>query len=559
MTPWTNLLTSPLDDNPLWYRDAIIYQLHVKAFYDYANDGIGDFRGLAHKLDYLADLGVTALWLLPFFPSPLKDDGYDVSDYFSIHPHYGSLRDFKFFLKKAHKLGLRVIIDFVINHTSDQHPWFQSARTAPPGSAERDFYIWSDSDKKFADTRIIFCDVETSNWAWDPVAQAYYWHRFYSHQPDLNLNNPRVVEEVIKVLRFWLDMGIDGLRLDAVPYLCVREGTSNENLLETHAVIKQIRREVDSAYKNRILIAEANHMPEAVRAYFGDGDECHMAFHFPLMPRLFIALRRGDREPIVDVLSRTPTIPETCQWAIFLRNHDELTLEMVTGEERDYMWNQYAVHPQMRFNLGIRRRLAPLVDNNQRCLEVLNSLLFSLPGTPVIYYGDEIGMGDNIYLGDRNGVRTPMQWSIDRNAGFSRCDPAQLYLPLNMDPIFSYQRVNVEVQQRELSSLWHFMKRLVTLKKQNPVLGRGGLQMLYPANRTIFAYLRILETDLMLCVVNLSPYPQVAELDLTRYQGQVPIEMFSQTAFPVIQTIPYLFMLGPYSFYWFQLKPNETK
>ena len=469
----------------LWYKDAIIYELHVKAFFDKSGDGMGDFRGLIAKLDYLQNLGVNTLWLLPFYPSPLKDDGYDISDYRGVHPDYGTLRDFRQFIREAHARGLRVITELVINHTSDQHPWFQAARRAKPGSSARRTYVWSDTDTKYPETRIIFTDTESSNWAWDPVAGAYYWHRFFSHQPDLNLNNPQVVKAVIRVLNFWLDLGVDGLRLDAVPYLCVREGTNNENLPETHAVIKEIRRQVDRHYQNRMLLAEANQWPEDTAAYFGDGDECHMAFHFPLMPRIYMALRQEDRYPITEILERTPAIPDSCQWALFLRNHDELTLEMVTDEERDYMYREYAKDPRMRVNVGIRRRLAPLLDNSRRRMELLNSLLFSLPGTPIIYYGDEIGMGDNVFLGDRNGVRTPMQWSADRNAGFSKADPAGLYLPVIMDPVYGYTAINVEAQERDPSSLLHFLKRMISLRRQHKAFGRGSIEGLRPENRTV--------------------------------------------------------------------------
>jgi maltose alpha-D-glucosyltransferase/alpha-amylase len=540
---------------PLWYKDAIIYELHVKAFCDKNGDGIGDFRGLIDKLDYIKDLGVTAIWLLPFYPSPQKDDGYDIADYRGVHPDYGTLRDFRQFVREAHSRGLKVITELVINHTSDQHPWFQEARRAKPGSAAHRFYVWSDTDTKFPETRIIFTDTETSNWAWDPVAGAYYWHRFFSHQPDLNLNNPQVVKEVIRILNFWLDIGVDGLRLDAVPYLCVREGTNNENLPETHAVIREIRREMDANYKGRMLLAEANQWPEDTAAYFGDGDECHMAFHFPLMPRIYMALRQEDRTPIIDILERTPAIPDSCQWGIFLRNHDELTLEMVTDEERDYMYREYARDPRMRVNVGIRRRLAPLVNNSRRRLELLNSLLFSLPGTPILYYGDEIGMGDNIFLGDRNAVRTPMQWSMDRNAGFSRADPASLYLPVHMDPVYGYAAINVEAQQRDPSSLLHFMKRLLALRRQHKAFGRGTIEFLRPENRKVLVYLRRWRADVLLIVANLSRFVQPVELDLGEYQGFVPVEMFGRTEFPPIGELPYFLTLGPHSFYWFRLEP----
>lgn len=539
----------------LWYKDAIIYELHVKAFFDKSGDGMGDFRGLIAKLDYLQNLGVNTLWLLPFYPSPLKDDGYDISDYRGVHPDYGTLRDFRQFIREAHARGLRVITELVINHTSDQHPWFQAARRAKPGSSARRTYVWSDTDTKYPETRIIFTDTESSNWAWDPVAGAYYWHRFFSHQPDLNLNNPQVVKAVIRVLNFWLDLGVDGLRLDAVPYLCVREGTNNENLPETHAVIKEIRRQVDRHYQNRMLLAEANQWPEDTAAYFGDGDECHMAFHFPLMPRIYMALRQEDRYPITEILERTPAIPDSCQWALFLRNHDELTLEMVTDEERDYMYREYAKDPRMRVNVGIRRRLAPLLDNSRRRMELLNSLLFSLPGTPIIYYGDEIGMGDNVFLGDRNGVRTPMQWSADRNAGFSKADPAGLYLPVIMDPVYGYTAINVEAQERDPSSLLHFMKRMISLRRQHKAFGRGSIEFLRPENRKVLVYLRRYKADVILVVASLSRFVQPVELDLSEFRGYVPVEMIGRTEFPAIGELPYFLTLGPHSFYWFRLEP----
>ncbi|HRZ53078.1 MAG TPA: maltose alpha-D-glucosyltransferase, partial [Candidatus Contendobacter sp.] len=479
-----------------------------------SQDGIGDFRGLIQRLDYLQELGVDTLWLMPFYPSPLRDDGYDISDYQNVHPDYGTLADCRAFIREAHARGLKVITELVINHTSDQHPWFQAARRALPGSPERNFYVWNEDDRKFPETRIIFTDTETSNWAWDPVAQQYYWHRFFSHQPDLNHNNPAVVKAVIKVMRFWLDLGVDGLRLDAIPYLCVREGTHNENLPETHTVIRQMRAVVDRHYHGRLFLAEANQWPEDVRDYFGDGDECHMAYHFPLMPRMFMAIAQEDRHPIVDILEQTPDIPENCQWAIFLRNHDELTLEMVTNRERDYMYRTYAADPRMRVNVGIRRRLAPLLDNDSSKIKLMQSLLFSMPGTPIIYYGDEIGMGDNIYLGDRNGVRTPMQWSPDRNAGFSKTDPQRLYLPPIMDPIYGYQAVNVEAQQREPASLLNWMKRMIAVRRSCQAFGRGRLEMLKPGNRKILAYVRTYGDEIVLCVANLSRSAQPVELDL---------------------------------------------
>ncbi len=540
----------------LWYKDAIIYELHVKAFYDSNGDGIGDFKGLIQKLDYLQDLGVNAVWLLPFYPSPLKDDGYDISDYRGIHSIYGNLKDFKLFIKEAHRRGIRVITELVVNHTSDQHPWFQEARRAKPGSARRDFYVWSDTDAKYPETRIIFTDTESSNWTWDPVAGAYYWHRFFSHQPDLNHNNPKVVQAILKVLAFWLKLGVDGLRLDAVPYLCVREGTNNENLPETHEVIRKIRKYVDDHFQDRMLLAEANQWPEDVVEYFGKGDECHMAYQFPVMPRLYMALRREDRTPIVEILKRTPPIPEDCQWALFLRNHDELTLEMVTDEERDYMYKEYAQDPRMRVNVGIRRRLGPLVENSLRRRELLHSLLFSFPGTPIIYYGDEIGMGDNIYLGDRDGVRTPMQWSADRNAGFSKADAAKLYLPVISDPVYGYQGVNVEAQQRHLTSFYHFMRRMIALRKQHKAFGRGTIEFLEPENQKVLAYLRCYKEEVILAVANLSRFVQPVELDLSAYRGWTPVEMLGRVEFPSIGEWPYFITLGPHAFYWFRLEPQ---
>ncbi len=539
--------------DPLWYKDAIIYELHVKAFFDSNNDGVGDFRGLTEKLDYLQDLGVNTLWLLPFYPSPFRDDGYDISDYHNIDPQYGTRADFRNFVREAHRRGLRVITELVINHTSDQHPWFQAARSAPPGSSKRDFYVWSDTDKKFADTRIIFSDTEKSNWAWDEVAQAYYWHRFFSHQPDLNHNNPAVVRAVIRVMRFWLDMGVDGLRLDAIPYLCVREGTSNENLPETHAVIRQMRAVVDAHYKNRLLLAEANQWPEDVREYFGDGDECHMAYHFPLMPRLFMAVAQEDRHPVVEIMGQTPDIPDSCQWAIFLRNHDELTLEMVTSRERDYMYQVYAIDPRMRVNVGIRRRLAPLMDNHREKIELLNFLLLTMPGSPIIYYGDEIGMGDNFYLGDRNGVRTPMQWSPDRNGGFSKSDPQGLFLPPVMDPVYGYETVNIEAQNRSPSSLLHWTKRLIAVRKNYCAFGRGTLKFLAPGNRKILAYVREWQDEKILCVVNLSRTAQPVELDLAEFKGKIPVELLGHTAFPPIGELTYLLTLKGYGYFSFRL------
>ncbi|MGA8143179.1 MAG: maltose alpha-D-glucosyltransferase [Candidatus Acidiferrales bacterium] len=540
--------------DPLWYKGAIIYELHVRAFKDSNGDGIGDFPGLIEKMDYLQDLGVTCLWLLPFFPSPLKDDGYDISDYLSVHPMYGTIEDFRAVLAAAHERELQVMIELVVNHTSDQHPWFQAARQAPVGSPERDFYVWSDTEDKYKSARIIFSDSERSNWTWDPVANQYYWHRFFSHQPDLNYDNPRVVAEVLKVMNYWLDMGVDALRVDAIPYLVEREGTSCENLAETHAVIKTLRREIDANYSNRVLLAEANQWPTDVRPYFGDGDECHMAFHFPLMPRIYMALRQEDRLPITDIIAQTPEIPDTCQWGLFLRNHDELTLEMVTNDERDYMYIAYSADPRMRINLGIRRRLAPLVDNNRRRIELLNSLLLSFPGTPILYYGDEIGMGDNIYLGDRNGVRTPMQWNGDRNAGFSTATPARLYSPVIMDPVWGYEAINVEAQQGEPSSLLNWMRNMIALRKLFSVFGRGNIEFLNPSNRKVLAYLRTYQDEQVLCVANLSRFAQPVDLDLSTLEGIVPVEMLGYVEFPGIERQPYRLTLAPYSFLWLELQ-----
>ncbi|MGI0070670.1 MAG: maltose alpha-D-glucosyltransferase [Thermoplasmata archaeon] len=540
-----------------WYKDAIFYELHVRAFADSTVDGTGDFPGLTGKLDYLRDLGVTTLWLLPFYPSPLRDDGYDISDYTDIHPSYGSLANFRTFLRAAHARGLRVVTELVVNHTSDQHPWFQRARRAPVGSTERDFYVWSDTPDKFPGARVIFKDFEPSNWTWDPVAKAYYWHRFYNHQPDLNYDNPAVGRAIHRAIDFWLELGVDGLRLDAVPYLYEREGTSCENLPETHAFLKALRAHVDERFPGRMILAEANQWPEDAAAYFGSGrgDECHTAFHFPLMPRLFMAVRMGSRFPIVDVLNQTPKIPQDCQWLLFLRNHDELTLEMVSDEERDYMYRMYAHDSRMRVNLGIRRRLAPLLNNDRRLIELMNGLLFSLPGTPVLYYGDEIGMGDNIYLGDRNGVRTPMQWSPDRNAGFSRANPQRLFLPVVIDPEYHYEALNVEAQQANPTSLlWH-MKRLIALRRQTRVLGRGDITFLYPENSRILAYIRSYEGQQILVVANLSHLTQLVDLDLKAFREASPVEMFGYTRFPAISDAPYRLSLGPYAFLWFRLEP----
>jgi maltose alpha-D-glucosyltransferase/alpha-amylase len=544
-----------IDNDPFWYKDAIIYEVHVRAFHDSVGDGHGDFCGLTRKLDYLEDLGVTAIWLLPFYPSPLRDDGYDIADYTAVHPNYGRLEDVRELLNEAHRRGLRVITELVLNHTSDQHPWFGRARLASPGSPERDFYVWSDTTERYKDARIIFKDFERSNWTWDPVAGAYYWHRFYSHQPDLNYDNPAVKAAIFPVLDFWLEMGVDGMRLDAIPYLFEREGTNCENLPETHEFLKELRAHVEARFPNRMFLAEANQWPEDAVAYFGAGDECHMAFHFPLMPRLFMALHQEDRFPILDILAQTPAIPETCQWCLFLRNHDELTLEMVTDEERDYMYRAYARDHQARINFGIRRRLAPLLRNDRRRIELMNALLFSLPGTPVIYYGDEIGMGDNIYLGDRNGVRTPMQWSADRNAGFSRANPQKLYLPVSIDPEYHYEAVNVEAQQNNPSSLLWWMKRLIALRKKYRAFGRGTLEVLKPRNAKILAFVRRLGDERILVIANLSRFVQYVELDLRQYKGLVPEELFSRGDFPPIGELPYLLTLGPHAFYWFVLTP----
>jgi maltose alpha-D-glucosyltransferase/alpha-amylase len=537
----------------LWYKDAVIYQLNVKSFFDSNDDGIGDFKGLMSKLEYIRDLGVNTIWLMPFYPSPLKDDGYDISDYQNVHPQYGTLDDFRAMLQEAHRLGLKVITELIINHTSDQHPWLQAARAAPPGSPQRDFYVWSDTDQKYLGTRIIFTDTETSNWAWDNHAKAYYWHRFFSHQPDLNFDNPKVLEAVLQTMRFWLDMGVDGFRLDAIPYLVEREGTNNENLPETHAVIKQLRAAIDAHYENRFLLAEANQWPEDVREYFGDGDECHMAYHFPLMPRIYMAIAQADRYPIIEIMQQTPDIPDACQWAIFLRNHDELTLEMVTSKERDYMYTTYASDLQARINLGIRRRLAPLMENDLDRIKLMNSLLLSMPGSPILYYGDEIGMGDNFFIGDRNGVRTHMQWSPDRNAGFSRADPQRLYLPPIMDAVYGYPSTNVEAQSRDPSSLLSWTKRLLAVRKTSQAFGRGARRFLRPGNRKILAYLREFGEDTILCVANLSRSAQPVELNLSSFKGRVPVEMLGRTAFPPIGELPYLLTISAYGFYWFSL------
>ncbi|HOX56763.1 MAG TPA: maltose alpha-D-glucosyltransferase [Candidatus Paceibacterota bacterium] len=547
-----------LAPDPLWYKSGVIYEVHVRSFHDGNGDGCGDFQGLTEKLDYLKDLGVTAVWLLPFYPSPLKDDGYDIADYCAVHPQYGTLKDFQVFLREAHQRGLRVITELVLNHTSDQHQWFQRARHAAPGSRWRDFYTWSSTTDRYQEARIIFKDVETSNWTWDHVAGAYYWHRFFSHQPDLNYDSPDVHEAIIKALDFWLDLGVDGLRLDAVPYLYEQDATNCENLPQTHAFLKRLRVHVDERYEDRMLLAEANQWPEDAVTYFGQGrgDECHMAYHFPLMPRLFMAVRMEDRTPIVDILEQTPPIPETSQWALFLRNHDELTLEMVTDEERDYMYRMYAHVHQARLNLGIRRRLAPLLGNDRKRIELLNGLLLSLPGTPVLYYGDEIGMGDNIYLGDRNGVRTPMQWSADQNAGFSRANPQRLYLPITLDPEYHYEAVNVDAQLRNPHSLLWWMRRVLALRKGWRALGEGRVEFLAPQNRKVLAYILRHEREILLVVANLSRYPQPVQLDLSVFKRRTPVELFGRTPFPTIGELPFLLTLGPHGFYWFSLEPS---
>jgi maltose alpha-D-glucosyltransferase/alpha-amylase len=539
--------------NATWYKDAVFYQLHVKSFSDSNGDGIGDFPGLTSRLPHLESLGVDCLWLQPMYPSPFRDDGYDISDYTNIHPSYGTLDDFRRFLEAAHARGLRVIIELVLNHTSDQHAWFTDARSAPH-SRRRNWYVWSDTDDRYRGVRIIFVDTELSNWAWDPVSKAYYWHRFFSHQPDLNYDNPEVRDEIWTVMKFWLDLGVDGFRVDAVPYLIEREGTSCENLPETHAVLKELRQRVDAHFTGKVLLAEANMWPEDVRPYFGEGDEFHMAFHFPIMPRMFMALRLEDRKPLIDIIERTPSLPEACQWGIFLRNHDELTLEMVTELERGYMWDEYAQDPRARINLGIRRRLAPLLEGDRRRIELMNGLLMSLPGSPIMYYGDEIGMGDNVYLGDRNSVRTPMQWSAGWNAGFSQADPERLWLPIVSNPVYGYQSVNVESQERSPSSLLNWMRRLVRVRRSTPVFGRGTIEFLKPPNHRVLAYTRRLGRESVLVVNNLSGTAQAVELDLAPLAGAIPIEMFGGSVFPRIGRDPYVMMLGPYNFYWFRLR-----
>ncbi|MDB4900516.1 MAG: trehalose synthase [Gemmatimonadetes bacterium] len=541
--------------DPSWHHDAVIYQLHVKAFRDSNRDGFGDFRGLIEKLDYIAALGVTAVWLLPFYPSPLKDDGYDIADYCGVHPNYGSIDDFKELVDAAHARGLKIITELVINHTSDQHAWFQRARTSPKGSPERDFYVWGDDPNRWSEALIIFTDTETSNWSWDPVAQQFYWHRFFTHQPDLNFDNPAVLEAVLDVMRFWLRMGVDGLRLDAIPYLVERDGTNCENLPETHVVLKKLRAALDAEFSDRVFLAEANQWPDDVRPYFGDGDECHMAFHFPVMPRMYMALAQEDRMPIVDIMARTPPIPPQCQWAIFLRNHDELTLEMVTEDERAFMYGRYAKDPRMRINVGIRRRLAPLMDNGRDEIELMHALLMSLPGSPVMYYGDELGMGDNIYLGDRNGVRTPMQWSADRNAGFSSVASAALYFPVIVDAPYGYQTINVEAQEATETSLLQWTRALVKLRQRYHAFGRGTFEPLAPENRRVLAFLRRYEDEIILCVNNLARHAQYVMLDLHEFEEWSPMELWSGQAFPTIRKTPYLLTLSGRDFLWFKLQP----
>ena len=543
----------PALEDGLWYKDAIVYQVHVRTFYDSNGDGIGDFQGLEQKLDYLQELGINAIWLMPFFPSPLRDDGYDIAEYYSVHSSYGRLDDFREFLKAAHDRGIRVIIEMVLNHTSEQHPWFQESRSSQD-NPRRDWYVWSDTDTRYKGARIIFLDTEMSNWAWDPISKSYYWHRFFSHQPDLNYDNPAVREEMWNVMKFWLEMGVDAFRLDAVPYLVEREGTSCENLPETHEILKDLRRKLDKEFPGRMLLAEANQWPADLRPYFGDGDEFHMAFHFPLMPRMFMGVKLEDRKPITEILQQTPEIPPSCQWCLFLRNHDELTLEMVKDLERDYMYDAYAQNKTMRINLGIRRRLAPLLDNDRRRIELMNGILMSLPGTPIVYYGDEIGMGDNINLGDRNGVRTPMQWSGGWNGGFSGADPESLYAPLILNPVYGYQAVNVLSQRRSEHSLLSWMRRIIAVRRSTGVFGKGSIEFLYPANHRVLAYVRQLGKETVLAVNNLSSAAQAVELDLRKYKGNILIEMFGKNMFPRVGELPYLLTMGPYQFYWFRLR-----
>jgi maltose alpha-D-glucosyltransferase / alpha-amylase len=544
------------ESNPLWFKTAVFYEIHLRGFYDGNDDGSGDFRGLIEKLDYLQWLGIDCIWLLPMYPSPLRDGGYDIADYSAIHPDYGNVEDFRAFVEAAHQRGMRVIADLVMNHTSSEHPWFQEARSSKD-SPKRDWYVWSDTNDRWSEARIIFLDTESSNWTWDPVAEQYYWHRFFSHQPDLNYDNPEVRDAMLDALRFWLDLGIDGFRLDAVPYLFERDGTNGENLAETHEFLKRVRTEVDASYPDRVLLAEANQWPADVVQYFGEGDECHMAFHFPVMPRMFMALRREEALPIIEILEQTPAIPDNAQWGLFLRNHDELTLEMVTDDERDYMYTEYAKDPRMRINLGIRRRLAPLLDNGRDEIELMTAILFSLPGSPVLYYGDEIAMGDNIYLGDRDGVRTPMQWTGDRNGGFSRADFAQLYLPPLMDPVWGFQACNVEAQLRTPTSLLRWLHRFIGLRKAHPVFGLGSYEVLRPANTKIFAQIRRWEDDIVLCVHNVARSAQAVEVDLSGFAGYVPEEMFGHSRFPAIGELPYLLTLAPRGYFWFLLRAPE--
>jgi maltose alpha-D-glucosyltransferase/alpha-amylase len=546
------------ESEPLWFKTAVFYEIHLRGFYDGNGDGSGDFRGLTEKLDYLQWLGVNCIWLLPMFESPLRDGGYDISDFYAVHPDYGTMTDVKAFIDAAHEHGIRVIADLVMNHTSSDHSWFQESRSGGPDGPKANWYVWEEDDAKYSEARIIFTDTEVSNWTWDPVRGAYFWHRFFSHQPDLNYDEPEVHEAMLDALRFWLDLGLDGFRLDAVPYLYEREGTNGENLPETHAFLKKVRATVDAEYPDKVLLAEANQWPEDVVEYFGDGDECHMAFHFPVMPRMFMALRREEATPIYEILERTPDIPDSCQWGLFLRNHDELTLEMVTDEERDYMYSEYAKDPRMKINVGIRRRLAPLIDNGRDEMELLHAILFSLPGSPVLYYGDEIAMGDNVYLGDRDGVRTPMQWTQDRNGGFSRADFAQLYAPPLMDPVYGYQAVNVEAQLRTPTSLLRWLKRFISLRQEHPVFGMGSYEPLAPSNDKIFAHVRRYEDDVVLCVHNLARTAQAVELDLSAFEGRHPEEMFGRVQFPRIGELPYLLTLAPRGFFWFLLQaPQE--
>jgi maltose alpha-D-glucosyltransferase / alpha-amylase len=543
------------ESDPLWFKHAVFYEIHTRAFFDANDDGSGDLRGVTEKLDYLQWLGIDCIWLLPIYPSPLRDGGYDIADFNNVHEHYGNVEDFRLLVEGAHQRGIRVIADLVMNHTSADHPWFQASRTDPAGPYG-DWYVWSDKDDRWPEARIIFLDTEPSNWSWDPVRGQYYWHRFFSHQPDLNYDNPAVQTAMLDVLRFWLDLGIDGFRMDAIPYLYERDGTNGENLAETHEFLRRVRAEIDAAYPDRVLLAEANQWPEDVVEYFGEGDECHMCFHFPVMPRMFMSLRREEATPIYEILNRTPAIPENCQWGLFLRNHDELTLEMVTDEERDYMYAEYAKDPRMKLNLGIRRRLAPLLDNGRDEIQLLYAIMFSLPGSPVLYYGDEIGMGDNIFLGDRDGVRTPMQWTGDRNGGFSRADFAQLYLPPLMDPVYGFAAVNVEAQLRTPTSFLRWLRRFVALRKQHPVFGLGTYEPLFTSNPRVFAHVRRYADDMVVCVHNVARSAQAVELDLSRFEGMVPEEMFGRTPFPRIGELPYLLTLAPRGFFWFQVRSD---